>query len=108
MSRAERTDVRFGSQEIPMTDVATLSAVAPRPAHIPDSAVYDFDFFCDSAYLAGPAMENPGAGQHLAAGVLDSAHWRPGHRRRHSDTRMGRVNGGATCSRRIETCSLLR
>jgi hypothetical protein len=54
MSRAERMDVRFRSQEIPMTDVATLGAVAPEPAHFPDSALYDFDFFCDSAYLADP------------------------------------------------------
>ncbi|CAN7548175.1 cytochrome P450 [Phenylobacterium sp. LjRoot225] len=31
-----------------------VSAFAPRPAHIPDAAVYDFDMFRDSALLADP------------------------------------------------------
>jgi cytochrome P450 len=37
-----------------MNDAATLSPAVPRPAHIPDSAVYDFDMFLDPAYLADP------------------------------------------------------
>jgi cytochrome P450 len=37
-----------------MTDVATLSPAVPRPAHIPDAAVYDFDMFHDPSYLADP------------------------------------------------------
>jgi cytochrome P450 len=35
-----------------MTDAATLSPAAPQPAHVPDSLVYDFDFFRDPALLA--------------------------------------------------------
>ena len=31
-----------------------LSAAAPKPAHVPDSAVYDFDMFADPAYVADP------------------------------------------------------
>ena len=37
-----------------MNDAATLSPAVPRPAHIPASAVYDFDMFLDPAYLANP------------------------------------------------------
>lgn len=37
-----------------MTEAATLSKAAPRPAHIPDSVVYDFDMFQDPAYLRDP------------------------------------------------------
>jgi cytochrome P450 len=37
-----------------MTDGAKLSPAVSKPAHVPDSAVYDFDFFRDSAYLADP------------------------------------------------------
>ena len=37
-----------------MNHAATLSPAAPRPAHIPDSAVYDFDVFLDPAFLADP------------------------------------------------------
>ncbi|HMK87992.1 MAG TPA: cytochrome P450 [Steroidobacteraceae bacterium] len=33
---------------------ATLSPAVPKPPHIPDSAVVDFDFFRDPAYLADP------------------------------------------------------
>jgi hypothetical protein len=32
-----------------MNHAATLSPAAPRPAHIPASAVYGFDMFPDSA-----------------------------------------------------------
>jgi hypothetical protein len=31
-----------------------VSAAVARPAHIPESAVYDFDMFLDPAYLADP------------------------------------------------------
>jgi cytochrome P450 len=37
-----------------MTEAATLSTAAPRPDHIPDSVVYDFDMFQDPAYLRDP------------------------------------------------------
>lgn len=37
-----------------MTDVATLSPAVPKPDHIPDAAVYDFDMFQDPAYLKNP------------------------------------------------------
>jgi len=37
-----------------MTDVATLSPVVPKPAHVPDAAVYDFDMFRDPQYVADP------------------------------------------------------
>jgi hypothetical protein len=37
-----------------MADVATLSTAVSKPVHVPDSAVYDFDFFRDPAYLADP------------------------------------------------------
>lgn len=37
-----------------MSEAATLSPAAPRPAHVPDSAFYDFDMFQDPAYLENP------------------------------------------------------
>ncbi|MDB6159138.1 MAG: cytochrome [Gammaproteobacteria bacterium] len=37
-----------------MNDAATLSPAAPRPAHVPEGALYDFDMFRDPAYLADP------------------------------------------------------
>jgi cytochrome P450 len=37
-----------------MTEVATRGAAVPKPVHVPDSAVYDFDFYRDPAYLADP------------------------------------------------------
>lgn len=37
-----------------MTNTATLSPAVPRPAHIPDAAVYDFDMFHDPAYVIDP------------------------------------------------------
>jgi len=37
-----------------MNHAATLSSAVPRPAHIPEAAVYDFDMFLDPAYLADP------------------------------------------------------
>src|SRR5438309_216793 len=44
-----------------MTEVATLTPAAeqlspavPRPPHIPDSVVYDFDMFRDPDYLKDP------------------------------------------------------
>jgi cytochrome P450 len=37
-----------------MNQAATLSPAAPTPAHIPDSAVYDFDMFLDPSYLTDP------------------------------------------------------
>jgi cytochrome P450 len=37
-----------------MPEVAMLSPAVPKPAHISDSAVYDFDFFRDPAYLIDP------------------------------------------------------
>ena len=37
-----------------MSDVAPPSAAVPKPEHIPDSVIYDFDFFRDPAYLADP------------------------------------------------------
>jgi cytochrome P450 len=42
--------------EDPMADDASvqLSPTVPRPAHIPDSVVYDFDFFYDPGLLADP------------------------------------------------------
>lgn len=33
---------------------ATLSPAVPKPAHIPDAVVYDFDMFADPAYVADP------------------------------------------------------
>ena len=37
-----------------MSDVATLSPAVPKPAHIADSSVYDFDSFRDPSYLENP------------------------------------------------------
>jgi cytochrome P450 len=37
-----------------MTDAAALSPAAPRPSHVPDALVYDFDMFADPAYVANP------------------------------------------------------
>jgi cytochrome P450 len=37
-----------------MNDVATLCPSVPKPAHIPNAAVYDFDMFRDPAYVADP------------------------------------------------------
>jgi cytochrome P450 len=37
-----------------MTEAASLTPAAPRPAHITDSVFYDFDMFFDPAYLADP------------------------------------------------------
>lgn len=37
-----------------MTAAATPSPAAARPAHVPDSAVYDFDLHADPAFLADP------------------------------------------------------
>ncbi|TAL04312.1 MAG: cytochrome P450, partial [Rhodospirillaceae bacterium] len=40
--------------EIPMANAAALTPVVPKPAHVPDSVVYDFDMFYDPAYVANP------------------------------------------------------
>src|SRR5262245_60456833 len=37
-----------------MTEAATLSPPVDKPAHIPDSAVYDFDMFRDPALQRDP------------------------------------------------------
>lgn len=37
-----------------MATTSTLSLAVPRPAHVPESLVYDFDIFLDPAYLADP------------------------------------------------------
>ena len=37
-----------------MTNAATLSPKVPKPPHIPDTVVYDFDMFADPGYTAGP------------------------------------------------------
>ncbi len=37
-----------------MTQAATLTPAAPRPAHVPDALVYDFDMFADPALLSDP------------------------------------------------------
>jgi len=37
-----------------MNHVAPLSPKVPKPTHVPESAVYDFDMFGDPAYLADP------------------------------------------------------
>lgn len=37
-----------------MTEAVNVSEAVPQPAHIPDSLVYDFDFFHDPAYLVDP------------------------------------------------------
>src|SRR5215470_12023636 len=37
-----------------MSQAAMLSPAVTRPAHIPESAVYDFDMFYDPAFLADP------------------------------------------------------
>ena len=37
-----------------MSDIATLSPAVPKPAHIDDSSVYDFDSFRDPRYLENP------------------------------------------------------
>jgi cytochrome P450 len=34
--------------------VVNLSPAVPKPAHVPDAAVYDFDMFADPAYCADP------------------------------------------------------
>jgi len=37
-----------------MPDAASMSPAVPKPAHVPDALVYDFDMFADPAYLANP------------------------------------------------------
>jgi cytochrome P450 len=37
-----------------MADVAVLSPAVPKPPHVPDSLVYDFDYFYDPAFVANP------------------------------------------------------
>ncbi len=37
-----------------MSQATTLSRAVATPAHIPGSAVYDFDMFRDPAYLVDP------------------------------------------------------
>lgn len=37
-----------------MTEVARVSQAVPKPVHVPDSLVYDFDMFHDPAYVADP------------------------------------------------------
>src|SRR6188508_2178291 len=37
-----------------MTEAAKLSPAVPKPAHVLDSVVYDFDMFRDPAYVADP------------------------------------------------------
>ena len=37
-----------------MTQAAALSPAVPKPAHVPDALVYDFDMFKDPAYVADP------------------------------------------------------
>jgi cytochrome P450 len=37
-----------------MTNATALSPAVPKPAHIADSAVYDFDMFLDPGYVADP------------------------------------------------------
>lgn len=37
-----------------MNDLAALSAAVPKPAHVSDSSLFDFDMFRDPAYLADP------------------------------------------------------
>jgi len=37
-----------------MSSVASVSPAAPKPSHVPDSLVYDFDMFRDPAYVADP------------------------------------------------------
>ena len=37
-----------------MADAATSSPPAAKPAHVPDSLVYDFDYFLDAALVANP------------------------------------------------------
>jgi cytochrome P450 len=37
-----------------MIDVAALSAAVPKPAHVPDAVLFDFDMFRDPAYVADP------------------------------------------------------
>lgn len=37
-----------------MTEAAKVSPAVPKPAHVPDAVVYDFDMFRDPAYVADP------------------------------------------------------
>src|SRR6185437_6189292 len=37
-----------------MSSAPALSPAVPKPAHVPDLAVYDFDMFSDPAYRADP------------------------------------------------------
>ncbi len=37
-----------------MTQAAAVSPAVPKPAHVPDALVYDFDMFRDPAYVADP------------------------------------------------------
>lgn len=37
-----------------MSQTMTLSPAVPKPAHVPESVVYDFDMFADPAYNADP------------------------------------------------------
>jgi cytochrome P450 len=37
-----------------MTDAAPLSPAVPKPAHVPDAVVHDFDLFLDPALIANP------------------------------------------------------
>src|SRR5258708_19731661 len=61
-----------------MSHAARVSPAAPRPAHIPESAVYDFDMFLDPAYLADPhkrILELLGPGPPVLWTPRNGGHW---------------------------------
>ena len=37
-----------------MNHAAAISPAVPRPAHVPEAAVYDFDMFMDPGLMADP------------------------------------------------------
>jgi cytochrome P450 len=43
-----------GAEGKAMTNEATLSPAVPKPPHVSDAVVYDFDMFADPAYIANP------------------------------------------------------
>ncbi|MBB6253330.1 cytochrome P450 [Nitrospirillum iridis] len=54
MTAARRMPWHVDSWEATMTDVAAISQAVPKPDHVPDWAVFDFDMFHDPEYLADP------------------------------------------------------
>jgi cytochrome P450 len=61
-----------------MTEAAKLSPAVAKPAHIPDSAVCDFDYFRDPAYLIDPhkrVLELVGTAPPIFWTPRNGGHW---------------------------------